>query len=134
MPKYLLYSDGAARGNPGPAGAGAYICDVSGKPVFQLKQYLGETTNNVAEYEALLLGLKKLVEMKMSDVEVRADSELMVKQINGQYRVKTPHLKPLYEEAKRLLNQLTPVTVRHIYREQNKEADRLSNEAIDDLY
>jgi ribonuclease HI len=131
LTKYLLYTDGAARGNPGPAGAGAYICTAAGEVVAEIAEYLGETTNNVAEYEGLLAGLRKLVAMGAQDVEIRADSELMVKQLNGQYRVKHPNLIPLYQEAKGLLQKIRSVKIQHVRREMNREADRLSNLAID---
>ncbi len=130
--KYILYTDGAARGNPGPAGAGAYICRPDGTVVAELTEYLGETTNNVAEYAALLLGLKKLIELKAEEIEIRADSELMVKQIKGQYRVKHPNLIPLYREAVALLKKIPGYSIKHVFREMNREADRLSNLAIDD--
>ncbi len=131
MPKYFLYTDGAARGNPGPAGAGAYICTEDGEVVAEIAEYLGETTNNVAEYKGLIFGLQKLLEIGAQDVEIRADSELMVKQLNGQYRVKHPNLIPLFREAKALLQRIKSVRIQHVRREMNKEADRLSNEAID---
>ena len=131
MPQYYLYTDGAARGNPGPAGAGAYICTPAGDVVAEIAEYLGETTNNVAEYQGLLFGLKKLIELKTHSVEVRADSELMVKQINGQYRVKHPNLIPLHAEAKQLMRKIPEVKIVHVRREKNKDADRLSNVAID---
>ena len=134
MPKYLLYTDGAARGNPGPAGAGAYICTEDGKVVAEIAEYLGETTNNVAEYQGLLFGLRKLLELGAQEVEVRADSELMVKQLNGLYRVKHPNLIPLYREAKALLGKISSYKIRHIRREMNEDADRLSNQAIDDRF
>lgn len=132
--KYFLYTDGAARGNPGPAGAGAFICTEDGDIVAEIAEYLGETTNNVAEYKGLLFGLEKLIALGAKDVEVRADSELMVKQLNGQYRVKHPNLIPLYRKAKGLLEKIPSVTIKHVRRENNKEADRLSNEAIDNHY
>ena len=131
MTHYILYSDGAARGNPGPAGAGAVIFNDSGDVIEELRLYLGKTTNNIAEYKALLIGLKKLVELNASSAEVRADSELMVKQLKGEYRVKHPNLIPLYQEAKLLIRQIPKFQVKHVYREDNKHADRLSNEAID---
>lgn len=131
MTKYLLYTDGAARGNPGPAGAGAYICTPQGEMVAEIAEYLGETTNNVAEYRGLIVGLKKLVELGAREVEIRADSELMVKQLKGEYRVKHPNLRPLYAEALTLLKKIPSYSVKHVYREMNKEADRLSNLAID---
>lgn len=131
MTKFFLYTDGAARGNPGPAGAGAYICTPDGKAVAEIAEYLGETTNNVAEYKGLLYGLEKLIELGAQDVEIRADSELMVRQLNGQYKVKHPNLIPLYREALDLLRKIPSFKIMHIRREQNAEADRLSNEAID---
>lgn len=134
MPKYILYTDGAARGNPGPAGAGAYICTEDGAVVAEIAEYLGETTNNVAEYKGLLYGLEKLVELGAQEVEVLADSELMVKQLNGLYRVKHPNLIPLYREAQALLKKIPSYTIRHVRREMNKDADRLSNLAIDDRF
>jgi ribonuclease HI len=134
LTKYILYTDGAARGNPGPAGAGAYICTEDGTAVAEIAEYLGETTNNVAEYKGLLFGLGKLVELGAKDVEIRADSELMVKQLNGEYRVKHPNLIPLYREALGLLRKIPSVTINHVRREHNKDADRLSNEAIDNHY
>lgn len=129
---YQLYTDGAARGNPGPAGAGAYICRPDGDVVAEIALYLGETTNNVAEYQALLAGLRRLVELKAREVCIFADSQLMVRQIEGQYRVKHPNLKPLFEEALALLKKIPHYTIGHIDREQNFEADRLANQAIDE--
>ncbi len=134
MSKYLLYTDGAARGNPGPAGAGAFICKPDGTAVAEVSKYLGETTNNVAEYQALLSGLKKLVELGAGDVEILADSQLMVRQLQGTYRVKHPNLKPLFEEALTLLKKIRRYSIRHIEREKNEEADRLANQAIDDHF
>jgi len=134
MTKFFLYTDGAARGNPGPAGAGAFICMGDGKAVAEIAEYLGETTNNVAEYKGLLFGLEKLIELGARDVEIRADSELMVRQLNGQYKVKHPNLIPLYREALELLRKIPSFKIIHVRREQNKEADRLSNEAIDNHF
>ena len=131
MPKYILYTDGAARGNPGPAGAGAYICTEEGDVIAEIAEYLGETTNNVAEYQGLIHGLKRLVELGAQDVEVRADSELMVKQLKGEYRVKHPNLIPLYRQAQGLLKKIPVFRIKHVRRELNKDADRLSNLAID---
>ncbi len=132
--KYLLYTDGAARGNPGPAGAGAFISSSSGEVLHEIAEYLGETTNNVAEYRALLAGLRKLVLLEAQEVEVLADSELMVRQIQGRYRVKHPNLKPLYQEALSLLKKIPKYSIKHIRREENKEADRLANQAIDEHF
>jgi ribonuclease HI len=128
---YTVYSDGAARGNPGPAGAGAVIFDADNNLVHELEKYLGHTTNNVAEYEALLLALEKLVAMQVSHVTVYADSELMVKQIRGEYRVKNSKLVPLYQKAKALIKNISHFDIEHVPRERNKAADRLANHAID---
>ncbi len=132
MPAFRLFTDGAARGNPGPAGAGALLCDSEGRVIAELCEYLGETTNNVAEYRALLLGLKKAAELGGGEIEVLADSELMVRQLSGRYRVKNEGLKPLFQQAVRLLKEFKKYSIRHIDREQNYEADRLANRAIDE--
>lgn len=134
MTKYFLYTDGAARGNPGPAGAGAYICAENGQVIAEIAEYLGEATNNVAEYKGLIFGLERLVALGVSEVEIRADSELMVKQLNGEYRVKHPNLVPLYRKAQGLLDKIPSVTIKHVRREENQEADRLSNQAIDEHF
>ncbi len=129
--KYILYTDGAARGNPGPAGAGAYICTMEGDVVAEIAEYLGKTTNNVAEYQGLIFGLKELIALGAEEVEIRADSELMVRQLNGRYRVKHPNLIPLYREVLDLLRKIPSFKIVHVRREENEEADRLSNLAID---
>lgn len=129
--KLILYTDGGARGNPGPAGAGAHLLDNEGNTVAELTEYLGETTNNQAEYRALLLALRKAKDLGATEIEVRADSELMVRQINGQYKVKNEGLLPVYQEAKKHLLGFAKWTIKHIPREQNKQADALANQAID---
>ncbi len=126
-----LFTDGAARGNPGPAGAGAVIISPEGHVVAKVGKYLGETTNNVAEYTGLILGLKRAKAMGLRELDVLADSELLVKQLAGEYQVKADHLRPLYEEAKALLTAFDAIDVRHIPREQNTAADEMSNRAID---
>lgn len=127
----ILNADGGARGNPGPAGCGAVLRLPDGQVVAELKEYLGETTNNVAEYRGLLLGLRAAKERGAGELEVRLDSELIVRQLNGQYKVKSPHLQPLYQEAKSLLAGFRSSTVKHVRREQNREADLLANQAMD---
>ena len=127
-----LYTDGAARGNPGPAGAGAVIVSPDGHIVAKIGKFLGESTNNVAEYMGLILGLKRAKAMGIKELEVLADSELMVKQLAGDYAVKADHLKPLHDEAKALLRGFSWVEVRHIPREENAQADLMSNRAIDE--
>ncbi len=127
-----LYTDGAARGNPGPAGAGAVILNADGHVVAKIGKFLGESTNNVAEYMGLILGLKRARAMGIKELDVFSDSELLVKQIAGDYAVKAEHLKPLHDEAKALLKGFSFVEVRHIPREENAQADAMSNRAIDE--
>jgi ribonuclease HI len=127
-----LFTDGAARGNPGPAGAGAVIVNVDGHVVAKVGKFLGDSTNNVAEYMGLILGLKRAKAMGIKELDVLADSELMVKQLSGEYAVKADHLKPLHLEAEALLKGFAEVTVRHIPREENAAADAMSNRAIDE--
>jgi ribonuclease HI len=126
-----LYTDGAARGNPGPAGAGAVIVSPQGHVVAKVGKFLGENTNNYAEYMGLILGLKRAKAMGIRELEVFADSELLVRQLNGEYQVKAENLKPLFQEARELLRAFPGVTVRHIRREENQAADEMSNRAID---
>jgi ribonuclease HI len=127
-----LYTDGAARGNPGPAGAGAVIVNPEGHVVAKVGKFLGDSTNNVAEYMGLILGLKRAKAMGIKELEVFADSELLVRQLSGDYAVKAEHLKPLHDEAKGLLRAFTWIEVRHIPREENAQADLMSNRAIDE--
>ena len=129
--KVILYTDGAARGNPGPAGAGAYLCDEQAEMLAEVAVYLGETTNNVAEYQALLHGLRKALDLGADEIAIAADCQLMVRQILGQYRVKHPGLIPLYREALGLLKKFRKYSIKHIDREENYEADRLANQAVD---
>ena len=125
------YCDGGSRGNPGPAGFGVHIEDSEGKTVAQLSEFLGRKTNNFAEYSGLLASLNFALEQGYSRLKVISDSELMVKQIKGQYRVQSPELRPLYEEAKRRIGRLGSFQIQHVLREKNRHADRLANEAMD---
>ncbi|MFW5839658.1 MAG: ribonuclease HI family protein [Planctomycetota bacterium] len=126
-----IYTDGGAKGNPGPAGAGIFIEDAaSGEAIHEAGVYLGRTTNNVAEYQGMLYGLKMAQTLNASRVELISDSELMVRQMTGQYRVKNAGLKPLYEEAKSIASGFADFQIRHVRREHNKDADRLVNQAI----
>ncbi len=127
-----LYTDGAARGNPGPAGAGAVFVNPDGHIVAKIGKFLGESTNNVAEYMGLILGLKRAKAMGIKELDIFADSELLVKQLLGDYAVKAEHLKPLHDEAQSLLKAFTSIQIRHIPREENKAADAMSNRAIDE--
>jgi ribonuclease HI len=131
MSTYQIFSDGAARGNPGPAGIGVVIKNEQGEIVEELYEYLGETTNNQAEYKALLLGLKKAAHLKAKNLNVFLDSELVVKQLNGDYAIKNEGLIPLYEKVIETLKKFPSVKISHIRREKNKEADKLANKAID---
>ena len=128
---YQIYSDGASRGNPGPAGIGAVILDDKGKTVHEIAKYIGETTNNVAEYEALLAALDYCVKKKISPVEILADSQLLIKQLSGEYRVKHENIKPLYQKAQGYLTHLQVTGYKHVPRELNKAADKLANRGID---
>jgi ribonuclease HI len=127
-----LYTDGAARGNPGPAGAGAVIVNPDGHNVAKVGKFLGDSTNNVAEYMGLILGLRRARAMGIKELDVYSDSELLVKQLAGDYAVKAEHLKSLHEEAKALLGAFSTIQVRHIPREENAQADAMSNRAIDE--
>lgn len=128
--KARLNVDGGARGNPGPAGCG-YVLSTGDGPLLQRGEYLGEATNNVAEYRALIAGLQAAVQMGVEELEVLADSELVVRQMTGEYRVKNQGLKPLFAQAQSLAAGIGKVSFRHIPREHNREADRLANMAID---
>jgi ribonuclease HI len=127
-----LYTDGAARGNPGPAGAGAVIVNPDGHIVAKIGKFLGDSTNNVAEYMGLILGLKRAKAMGIKELDVFSDSELLVKQIAGDYAVKAEHLRPLHDEAKALIKGFSLIQLRHIPREENEQADAMSNRAIDE--
>ena len=130
--EWLLMVDGAARGNPGAAGCGAAICDENGTVVQELSRYLGRTTNNVAEYEGLLMGLEALNRLGRKKIVVQSDSQLLVRQLNGEYRVKDEKLKVLYQRAATLLRHFDLYRILHVRREFNKIADRLANRGIDD--
>ncbi len=134
MKTFTIYTDGAARGNPGPAGAGWVIVDASGKTLVENKKYLGDLTNNQAEYQALLLALQDAIKLGDGDLKLCADSELMVRQLKGEYKVKNDGLKPLFREAVLTLSKFKSYTVKHLPREQNEEADQLANEAIDEHF
>jgi len=127
----LIFSDGGSRGNPGPAGCGAVITDKDGNVLKKLKKYLGVTTNNQAEYQALILGLKEAEKMKPKQITCYLDSLLVVEQLNGKWKVKKAELKPHYEFIKVFLFKNPNTHFYHIPREKNKLADRLANEAMD---
>jgi probable phosphoglycerate mutase len=127
----VAYCDGGSRGNPGPAGFGVYIQDSAGRVLAELSEYLGARTNNFAEYSALLAALEFAITNGHRSLRVVSDSELMVKQMKGQYRVNSPELRPLYEEAKRRVSQVDHFQIQHVLREKNRHADRLANLAMD---
>lgn len=129
--KLVLYFDGGSRGNPGPAGAGVAISDAQGQPVYEAGFYLGRMTNNMAEYGGLLKGLEEVSRRGAKEVAIFADSELVVRQLNGDYRVKNEKLLPLYEAAIQHLRRLERWIIRHVPREQNSRADELANAAMD---
>ncbi len=134
MPRITIHSDGAARGNPGPAGAGAILRDEKGSVLAELFEYLGEMTNNQAEYSALIMALSEAKRLGATELSIYADSELMVRQIKGEYKVKNEGLKPLFGEAVKALRAIKHYTIQHLPREKNKEADKLANRAIDEKY
>lgn len=131
MRRLVVRTDGAARGNPGPAGAGWVVETPEGTVVSEGCAYLGEATNNQAEYEALLRALEEVAPDADTEIEVYSDSELMVKQLNGEYRVKNEGLKPLYVRAVRHLLKAGKSDVKHVRRGDNAAADALANQAID---
>jgi ribonuclease HI len=124
--------DGGSRGNPGPASYGVVIRDPRGEIVARLKKYIGRTTNNVAEYYGLIAALDYAQSNSIKALRVESDSELLVKQMRGQYKVKSADLKPLYERAKKMSQAISTFRIDHVYREQNREADLLANEAMDE--
>lgn len=127
----VAHIDGGARGNPGPAGYGVRIERDDGT-IVEMKKALGRCTNNVAEYEGLLAALRWAVAEGIDTLHIRSDSELLIRQMRGEYRVKNPGLIPLHEEARALARQIGHVTFEHVRREFNREADRLANEAMDE--
>jgi ribonuclease HI len=128
----LAYIDGGARRNPGPAGYGVHIEDGAGNVIAELYGGLGIATNNIAEYNGLLAALKWAIDNGHREVHIRADSELLVKQMRGEYKVKHPGLQPLFTRARLLVMELDRVTFEHVRRESNKDADRLSNLGMDE--
>lgn len=132
--RLLIHTDGAARGNPGPAGLGALLVDAdSGEVLAELARFLGVRTNNYAEWTAVEAALEEALRLGATHVDLRMDSELVARQITGRYRVKHPDLKPIHGRVMAMLARLAGYTVGHVPRERNKEADHLSNVAIDDL-
>jgi ribonuclease HI len=125
--------DGGSRGNPGPASYGVVMRDPRGQVVARLKKYIGRSTNNVAEYYGLIAALDYAESHQVRALDVESDSELLVKQMRGQYKVKSADLQPLFERAKKMSQSFLSFRIRHVYREHNREADRLANEAMDEV-
>ena len=130
LKKAVIYADGASRGNPGPAAIGAIIKDERGRLITSISQRIGRATNNQAEYRAIIAALEEAARLGAKQVEIKTDSELVVKQINGEYRVKKATLKPLYQQVKQQQGSLEGFTITHILRQQNIEADNLANKAL----
>lgn len=137
MKKIIIYTDGGSRGNPGPSALGVVFCSEKGQVIKKYNEYLGEKTNNEAEYQAVIFALKKFKALfgkklaKSTEIEVRADSELLVKQLNSQYKILEPKIQSLFIEVWNLKLDFKKVKFKFISRENNKDADRLVNEALD---
>lgn len=128
--RVIIHADGASLGNPGPAAIGATIKSEQGRLITTISQGIGRTTNNQAEYRAIIAALEKAIELGARQADISLDSQLLVRQINGEYRVKNAALKPLYQKVKRLLSLLENFTITHIPRQQNVEADNLAGIAL----
>ncbi len=129
--KWIIYSDGASRGNPGPASIGAVVYDGSGREIHTVSRRIGRATNNEAEYRAAIAGLEAALALGARDVELRMDSELVVRQINQMYKVRNPSMRRLFGRVKDLQWRFASLEVRHVRREKNRRADGLANEALD---
>ena len=132
--KLTIYTDGAARGNPGPAAVGVVLKDTVGNIIATISRRLAPTTNNQAEYLAIIGGLEKAVSLDCRHVSVKSDSELVVKQINGQFKIKNTALRPLYQQVVQLTGKLESFSISYIPRAQNKAADALANKALDNIH
>ena len=126
-----LYVDGACSGNPGPAGAAAILKDADGTTLLEKARAFGPATNNVAEYQAVVLGLELAATLRPKALTIRSDSELLVRQLAGQYKIRASHLKPLYNQVRRLLAPFQVVEIEHIPRQQNAEVDKLARKAVE---
>ncbi len=130
--KAKLNTDGGARGNPGPAGIGIFLQDLDGELVLEHAESIGETTNNVAEYKALIKGLELALESGVTEIDAYVDSELVASQVRGEWKIKNEALRPLAIKAEVLLRKFDKATLHHVRREKNAEADRLANRAMDE--
>jgi len=128
--KIIFFIDGASQGNPGPSGIGVVVCDQNGNVLDNISEYIGESTNNIAEYSALIVALEEGLIRKSDSIAINTDSELLVKQLNGDYKVTSEDLKPLFYRAQRLLKGFKHVQVNHIDRLKNKGADKLATKAV----
>lgn len=127
----IFYIDGASQGNPGPSGIGVVVCDKDGNVLENIREYLGENTNNIAEYSALIYALEEGLIRKAASIVINTDSELLVKQLNGEYKVKDEKIKPLFKQVQRLLKGFKHIQVNRIDRSSNRGADKLATKAID---
>ncbi len=125
-----IYTDGGSRGNPGPSGIGVVILDSNKKKIKEVFSYIGEATNNIAEYSAMIAGLEAAAELEATELVIYTDSELIAKQLNGEYKVKDVNMKMLFDKSFGLLKQFDLFEIKHIERSKNKEADKLVNKAI----
>jgi ribonuclease H / adenosylcobalamin/alpha-ribazole phosphatase len=131
MMEVVINADGGSRGNPGPAGIGAVVVSPDGRVLAEIAEGIGHTTNNVAEYKAVIAGLARARELGATRVKVRADSKLVIEQMKGTWKVRQAHLQPLMDEARRLASGFERVSYEHVPRERNKAADALANKAMD---
>lgn len=131
--KVIIHTDGAARGNPGPAAIGATIKDETGNLIARISQRIGITTNNQAEYRAIIAALEKAIGLGTKYVALKSDSKLVVEQINGRYKIKNTVLRPLYQKVVQLIGSLESITISYIPRTRNTEADVLANKALDEM-
>jgi ribonuclease HI len=130
MKKLIIHTDGVSRGNPGRAAIGAIIRDEKGGLVASISQSIGRATNNQAEYRAIIAALEEVLPLGAANIELNSDSELVVKQVKGQYRVRKEDLRPLYQRVKQLQSSLKGFKIKHVPRQQNREADKLANAAL----
>ena len=128
--RLIIYTDGASSGNPGPSAIGAVIKDGQGRVISRISRRIGHATNNQAEYRAVIAALEEATRLGAGEVEIRSDSELVVKQLKGRYRVKKATLRPLYQKVVQLIGSLETFNITHIPRTQNREADKLANKAL----
>lgn len=129
MKKIEIYIDGASKGNPGPSGIGVVVCR-DGETINNIHNYIGETTNNIAEYSALICGLQEGLLVRADSIKINTDSQLLERQLKGEYKVKSPQIAKLYNQAKHLMSGFKEVIIKHIPREENKGADKLATKAV----